>query len=315
MCTAISFLGKDHYFGRNLDLEHHWQECVAITPRNFPLAGKESHYALIGMATVANGYPLYFEATNEQGLSAAALNFPGNAVYHLPDPGKQNIPSYDLIGYVLARCKSCREAKALLQDSSITNQSFGENLPPTPLHWLIADREEALVLESTTEGLQLYENPVGVLANNPPFPMQMTLLANYMGLSPEAPENHLAPGVSITPYSSGMGAMGLPGDYSSPSRFARAVFVKYASHPVQDGLSQYFHLLGAVEQPDGCVQIGDKFQKTLYSCCCDTARGIYYYTTYGNRQITAVDMRNTDLDATSLSTFPLVTDQQIRYEN
>ena len=315
MCTAISFLGKNHYFGRNLDLEHHWQEQVVIAPRHFPLIGAEDHYALIGMATVVTGYPLFFEGTNERGLSAAALNFPGNAVYHRPENGKRNIPSYNLISYVLARCGSCREVRQLLADSVITWDAFGEDMPPSPLHWLIADRKEALVVESTAEGLQLYENPVGVLTNNPPFPAQMVSLCNYMSLSPEGPENRIAPGVPLTPYSRGMGAMGLPGDFSSPSRFVRSVFVKYASNPETDGLSQFFHMLSAVEQVDGCVRIGDKFQKTLYSCCCDTEKGIYYYTTYGNRQITAIDMHKTNLDSTSLSTFSLITEQQIRWEN
>lgn len=315
MCTAISFLGKDHYFGRNLDLEHHWQEQVVIAPRQLPLSGTKSHCALIGMATVVNGYPLFFEATNEHGLSAAALNFPGNAVYHPPESGKHNIPSYDLIGYVLSRCGSCKEARQLLADSVITPDAFGDGLPPTPLHWLVADREDALVVESTIDGLQLYENPAGVLTNNPPFSMQMTTLCNYMSLSPSMPENRIAPGISLEPYTRGMGAMGLPGDFSSPSRFVRAVFVKYASKPETDGLSQFFHMLGAVEQVDGCVRVGDKFQKTLYSCCCDTARGIYYYTTYGNRQITAIDMHKTDLSSNCLSAFPLVTGQQIHWEN
>lgn len=314
MCTAISYLGKDHYFGRNLDLELHLREQVVIAPRRFLLSGLDNHYALIGMATVAKGYPLFFEATNERGLSAAALNFPGNAVYHMPESGKRSIPSYDLIAYVLCRCGTLEEAKQLLIDSVITPDVFGENIPPSPLHWLIADREKALVVESTAEGLQVYENPVGVLTNNPTFPMHMTNLCNYMSLTADNPENRIAPGVSLESYSRGMGAMGLPGDFSSPSRFVRAVFVKYASADT-DGLSQFFHMLGAVEQPDGCVRVGEGFQKTLYSCCCDTAKGIYYYTTYGNRQITAIDMRKADLDSTSLSAFPLVTDQQIRWEN
>lgn len=315
MCTAISYLGKSHYFGRNLDLEHHWQEQVVVTPRHFPLAGKAEHYAIIGMATVAKGYPLYFEATNEVGLSAAALNFPGNAVYFPPVPGKRNIPSYDLIGYVLCRCRNVKEAEEMLRHSIITEEAYGKDMPPSPLHWLIADRDMAIVVESTADGIHIYENPVGVLTNNPPFPMQMTMLCNYMDISPEAPNNRIAPVVNLAPYSRGMGAMGLPGDYSSASRFVRAVFVKYASQPEQDGLCQFFHMLCAAEQPDGCVRIGDKFQKTLYSCCCDTEKGVYYYCTYANRQLTAIDMRKMDLDSTKLSTFPLVTDQQIRYEN
>lgn len=312
MCTAISYR---HYFGRNLDLERHWGEQVVIVPRNLSFAGLDNHYALIGMATVADGYPLFFEATNEKGLSAAALNFPGNAVYHRPMDGKRNIPSYDLIGYVLSRCANSEEAAALLQDSIITDDAFEADLPPTPLHWLIGDKTHSIVAESTAEGLQLYENPVGVLANNPPFQMQMTTLCNYMGLSVSAPENRIAPQVMLEPYSRGMGAMGLPGDFSSPSRFVRAVFLKNASPGEADHLSQFFHMLGAVEQVDGCVQLGDQCQKTLYSCCCDTEKGIYYYTTYGNRQLTAIDMHKADLDSASLFAFPLVTEQQIRWEN
>ena len=311
MCTAISYM---QYFGRNLDLEHHWQEQVVVAPRHFTLCGLQKHYALIGMATVINGYPLFFDGTNEMGLSAAALNFPGNAVYHKPVKNKRNIPSYDLIGYLLSVCKDCSEAQALLPDSLITDECYGE-LPTTPLHWLIADRNTALVIESTKDGLQVYENPVGVLTNNPPCPMQMTTLCNFMSLSSQGPENKIAPGVALEPYSRGMGAMGLPGDFSSASRFVRGVFVKHSSNVQQDGLSQFFHMLGAVEQPDGCVRVGDQFQKTLYSSCCDTEKGIYYYTTYGNRQITAIDMRKTDLDSNILSTFPLVTQQQIRQEN
>ena len=312
MCTAITYM---QYFGRNLDLEHHWQEQVVVAPRHFTLCGLQKHYALIGMATVANGYPLFFEGTNEMGLSAAALNFPGNAVYHKPVNGKKSIPSYDLIGYVLSVCKNCEEAHRLLSQSVITDESYGKDLPPTPLHWLIADQKGAFVAESTKDGLQLYHNPLGVLTNNPPFPSQMTMLSNYMGISAEDPVNKIAPSAPIEPYSRGMGAMGLPGDFSSATRFVRAVFVKYASNGQQDGLSQFFHLLGAVEQPDGCVRVEDKFQKTLYSCCCDTTKGIYYYTTYGNHQITAIDMRKTDLDSNTISTFPLVTTQQIRFEN
>ena len=315
MCTAISYLGKDHYFGRNLDLEHHWQEQVVIAPRQLPLAGVNSHYALIGMATVVNGYPLFFEGTNEKGLSAAALNFPGNAVYHAPESGKTAIASYDLIGYILGRCKNSTEAKQLLMNCVITDDAFGPELPPSPLHWLIADRDSAFVVESMADGLHLHDDPVGILTNNPPFPMQMLNLCNYMSLSPEGPENRIAPEISLRPYSRGMGAMGLPGDFSSPSRFVRSVFVKYASQKDSDELSQFFHMLGAVEQPDGCVRVDDRFQKTLYSCCCDTAQGIYYYTTYQNRQITAIDMFQTDLDRDSLSAFPLVTEQQIRWEN
>ena len=173
MCTAISYLGKGHYFGRNLDLDYHYEEQVVVSPRLFPLAGTENHPAIIGMATVVSGYPLYYDGTNEHGLSVAALHFPGNGVYHKAQSGKEAISSFDFIPYLLTRCKNSREAWELLQNAVVTEEAFSEGYPPTPLHWLIADRDMAFVAESTAEGLKLWENPVGVLTNNPPFDSMM----------------------------------------------------------------------------------------------------------------------------------------------
>ena len=313
MCTAISYLSQNHYFGRNLDLDHHWQEQVAVTPRRFPLAGREEHWGLIGMATMFDGYPLYYEAVNEAGLGVAALNFPGNAVYHKPRAGKENIPSYDLISYVLTRCNSCREAEQLLKNAVITDTPFSKELPVTPLHWFIADREEALVAESTADGLRLYPNPIRVLTNNPPFFYHRAHLADYMALHTGEPDNRFAPGLGLSAYSLGMGALGLPGDFSSSSRFVRAAFLLHNT-PCSGTLSHFFQILGSVAVPNGCVTTNKGYQKTLYSCACDTRAGIYYYTTEGNRQITAIDMHRCDLTGDALTLFPLVTKEQIREE-
>jgi choloylglycine hydrolase len=314
MCTAISYLGKEHYFGRNLDLSYHYQEQVVIAPRHFPLAGEKTHPAIIGMATVVKGYPLFYEGTNEFGLSIAALNFPGNAVYHSACEEKTAIPSYDFISFVLSRCKTAQEAEKLLQNGVITGEAFDEGFPTTPLHWLIADRERAIVAESTADGLHLHNNPVGVLTNNPPFASMLDILTLYMGLSTEEGENHFATDLPLTPFTRGLGAFGLPGDFSSPSRFVRTAFAIQNSHS-EDDLSQFFHILSLAMQPEGCVMDGGKYQKTLYSCCCNTDKGIYYYCTSHNRQITAIDMHKADLDGDRLFLFPLVTQQQIKWEN
>ena len=107
MCTAVTYKTKDHYFGRNLDLEGSFGETVTVTPRNFPLAFRkmgmlETHYAMIGMAHIAEGYPLYYDATNEKGLSAAGLNFPGNAHYFPAQNDGQDIASFELIPFILS---------------------------------------------------------------------------------------------------------------------------------------------------------------------------------------------------------------------
>lgn len=323
MCTAITYKKSSHYFGRNLDIEYSYHEEVVITPRNYPfqfrcLPSLDQHYAMIGVATVSGGYPLYYEATNEYGLSTAGLNFPGNAVYFPNKGDRKNVSPFELIPLVLGQCKTVQEASTLLKDINIADIPFSEAYPLTPLHWLIADPGQSIVLEQTKEGLNLYENHLGVLTNNPPFPYHLYNLQNYMNLSAGDPENRFAPDLKMRPYSRGMGAIGLPGDTSSASRFVRAAFVKLNSVSEANensDVSQFFHILNAVAMPRGSVVYNNKNEITLYSCCCNTDKGIYYYTTYGNSQITAIRMFSENLDSDALITFPLINDQQIKYEN
>lgn len=324
MCTAATYCTKDHYFGRTLDYEVSYGESVVITPRNFPFvfrhtAPMEHHYAIIGMATVAGDYPLYYEATNEKGLSMAGLNFPGNADYKPLAAGKENVATFELIPWLLGQCATVAEAKVHLAEINLANTPFSEMFPVSPLHWILADRNEAITIESVKSGLQIYENPVGILTNNPPFDYQMTNLSNYLHLSTEQPENHFAPELGLAPYSRGMGMLGMPGDLSSASRFVRATFTKLHSisgDTESESISQFFHILGAVAQQRGCVHMGDgKYEITIYTSCCNTDRGIYYYTTYENSQITGVDMHRENLEGEKLIAYPLVTGQQIRMQN
>ncbi|MDO4739152.1 MAG: choloylglycine hydrolase [Eubacteriales bacterium] len=324
MCTAATYQTKDHYFGRNLDLEYSYHEEVTVTPRNYPfrfrcMGDMPSHYAMIGMATVIDDYPLYYEATNEKGLSVAGLNFVGNTVYFPPEEGKENLAQFELIPYLLGRCADLAQARELLGRINMTDIRFSEQFPPSSLHWLISDRSGSIVAESVAEGLKVYENPVGVLTNNPPFPMQLFNLNNYRALSPSTPQDTFAPGVSLQRYSNGMGGMGLPGDFSSMSRFVRAAFVKLNSlsgEGESESVSQFFHILGSVAQYRGSVHIHDgKFEITEYSCCCNTDKGLYYYTTYENSRISCVDMHKEDLDGRALSRFPLVRGQQFLFQN
>lgn len=324
MCTAIRLKTKDLYFGRNLDYDCSYGQQITLTPRNFPLTFRDAgalntHYAILGMARVDNHYPLYFDAVNEKGLAMAGLNFVGNAQYFPKEDSKDNITHFELIPWLLAQCESVKAAKKLLKSLNITDIPFSKELPPAQLHWIIADREEAVTVESVEEGLFVYENPVGVLTNNPPFPQQLFQLNHFMHLSPKAPQNRFCPNLSLSPYSRGMGALGLPGDLSSGSRFVRAAFVKLNSVCTEneaDSVSQFFHILGAVEQVKGnCETENGEYEKTIYTSCCNADKGIYYYTTYENRQICAVTMHNEDLDGEQLLLYPLITRENIHFQN
>ena len=324
MCTAISFLPHDHYFGRTLDLEYGYHEQVTITPRNFPLSFRtkptlEQHYAIIGMAYVTENYPLYYDAVNEKGLGMAGLNFPGSAHYNQTAQGKDNISPFEFIPWVLGQCASLEQTRDLLSKINLVDISFSSTLPLSPLHWIIADDSGAITVEATAEGLSVYENPVGVLTNNPPFLYHMTNLIQHMALSPRTPENHFAPGLDLRPFSRGIGAIGLPGDLSSPSRFVRAAFTKENARcgpTEEEQVRQFFHILDTVSMVRGSVQLDrDSYEITRYTCCCNTHRGIYYYTTYENSRITAVDLHREKLDGSALISYPLLEEGRFFLQN
>lgn len=324
MCTAATYKTKDFYFGRTLDYEFSYGDEVVVTPRNYPFSFRDagemkSHYAIIGMACVVENTPLYYDAMNEKGLCMAGLNFVGNAVYRKPEAGKDNVAQFEFIAWILGQCADVKAARAKLQNLNLTDTPFSAKLPVAQLHWILADREEAITVESVKDGLKIYDNPVGVLTNNPPFPEQMFRLNDYMHLSPKSPENHFAESLPLYTYSRGMGAMGLPGDLSSQSRFVRVAFTKMHSvsgDSEQESVSQFFHILGSVDQQRGCCDVGEgKYEITLYTSCCNADKGIYYYNTYENHQISGVDMHKENLDGTTLVRYPLVTGEQILMQN
>lgn len=314
MCTAISFKTKDHYFGRNLDLEYSYEESVTITPRNFSFHFRKErefkkHYAMIGMAYVQDDYPLYYDATNEKGLSMAGLSFPGNAVYLSEQSDKYNVAPFELIPWVLGQCKDVKEARKLLERTNVVDRMFRKDLPNTPLHFMVSDKYDSIVIEPLADGLHIYDNLAKVLTNNPPFPYQMNSLNFYMSLTKKTPMNTFAKELPLEVNSRGMGAIGLPGDLSSTSRFVRAAFTRWNSkceESESSSVNQFFHILGSVEQQRGCVELENKdYEYSIYSSCCNTERGIYYYKTYENSRIVAVDMHRSNLDGECLVSFPL----------
>jgi len=324
MCTAATYKTADFYFGRTLDNDFSYGDEVTVTPRNYPFQFREgkninTHYAIIGMAYVAKNYPLYYDAVNEKGLAMAGLNFVGNAVYREYTCDKDNIAQFELIPWILSQCATVKQTRVLLERINICNTRFAPDLPTAQLHWIIADSEETITVEAVTDGIKVYDNPVGVLTNNPPFDEQLFALNNYMHLSAKPPVNTFAPKLELRQYSRGMGAIGLPGDLSSQSRFVRAAFTKMnavSGKKEQESVNQFFHILGAVDQQRGCCILENgKYEVTFYTSCCNASKGIYYYTTYENHQITAVDMHRENLDGTALVQYPTVKEEQIRLQN
>lgn len=324
MCTAATYKTRDFYFGRTLDYEFSYGETVTVTPRNFKLTFRRMgimahHFAFVGMAHVTEGYPLYYDAVNEKGLCIAGLNFVGNAYYREEEEGKDNIAPWELISWILGQCATLDEARALLNRISLWNESFSPSLPMAELHWIISDKSGSITVESVKDGIFVYENPVGVLTNNPPFPIQMFNLNNYRGLSVDTPENCFSNQLDLNAYSRGMGAIGLPGDLSSMSRFVRVAFIKLNSlseDDEQSSVSQFFHILGSVDQQRGCCRLADgKYEISIYTSCCNANKGIYYYKTYDHHGIVGVDMNRENLDSNTLISYQLVADNKLEIQN
>ena len=324
MCTAATYQTKGFYMGRTLDYEFSYGDEITVTPRNYEfqfrhMGSVSSHYAMIGMAHVAGDYPLYYDAMNEKGLGMAGLNFVGNADFQEVDDTRDNVAQFEFIPWILCQCATLEEAKKLLSRMNLVGTPFSPQLPTAQLHWLIADKTGSLTVECMADGLHIYDNPVGVLTNNPPFDKQLFHLNDFMHLSPKQPENTFSQDLNLQSYSRGMGALGLPGDLSSASRFVRVAFTKLNSrsgNSENESVSQFFHILGSVDQQRGCCEVANgKYEITLYTSCCSADTGIYYYTTYENHQISGVNMYRENLDGDTLTRYPLINGEQIHMQN
>lgn len=324
MCTCIMMKTRDVYFGRTMDIHYRFGEQVAVTPRSyrFPLKSGgsfETWYAMIGMAAVRNGYPLYAEATNEQGLSMAGLNFPDNAWYSPPLPDRRNLTPYEFLPWVLGTFATLAEVKRELPSVCLTDLPLDQDTPLSPLHWMISDGTGSLVVEQTREGLQIYDNPYGVLTNNPIFPFHQTNLNNYMNLTSQPPQNRFCKQLDLKAFGNGMGAMGLPGDTAPTSRFVRACFNMANSlcgTGDEESVTQFFHILDSVWLIRGATRLQNNVcNVTEYACCMNATQGVYYYKTYGNNQLTAVRLTEDNINASRPTVYPLVEEQQVRFIN
>lgn len=322
MCTSITYGTKHHYFGRNFDYELSYNEMVTITPRNYKLVFRklnaiDNHYSFIGITAGIKDYPLYYDAINEKGLGMAGLNFSGYADYKEFDQTKTNITPFEFIPWILSQSTTVEESKKLLENINLVDINFSEELSLSPLHWIIADKEKSIVVESVKEGLKIYDNPIGVLTNNPTFDYQLFNLNNYRSVSTKTSDNYFSNKIDLDVYSRGMGGIGLPGDLSSVSRFVKATFTKLNSisgETSTENLSQFFHILGSVEQQKGLCDVGDgKYEYTIYSSCGDLDKGIYYYRTYENSRIVGIDMNKENLDTNELIRYSLVKEQDIDF--
>lgn len=294
MCTALKW---HNYFGRTLDDSNEYELELIITPQHYKfMFDKESDkgYVIMGIGIEHNNYPLYFEAVNQHGLCIAALEFKDYAVYHQYDVSKINVPSYELIPYILRNNKTIKDVKNNLKNVSIWDKSISSLYPNASLHYLVSDDGESIVIEQTDEGLSIYDNKYNVLTNNPKFSYHLENIRNYIYLTPAPLVNKLN-NTFDKPFSNGLGAFSLPGDYSSSSRFIKTVYMALNALYSNDNkdVIQFFNILSSVSPILGVVINDDnKLHYTIYTSCIDYKNLIYYYKRFNDDKIKAIDIHN-----------------------
>ena len=317
MCTGLALETKDglHLFGRNMDIEYSFNQSIIFIPRNFKCVNKSNKkelttkYAVLGMGTIFDDYPTFADGMNEKGLGCAGLNFPVYVSYSKEDiEGKTNIPVYNFLLWVLANFSSVEEVKEALKNANIVDIPISENIPNTTLHWMISDiTGKSIVVEQTKEKLNVLDNNIGVLTNSPTFDWHVANLNQYVSLRyNQVPEFKLGD-QSLTALGQGTGLVGLPGDFTPASRFVRVAFLRDAmikNDKDSIDLIEFFHILNNVAMVRGSTRtIEEKSDLTQYTSCMCLEKGIYYYNTYENNQINAIDMNKENLDGNEIKTY------------
>lgn len=329
MCTALNLTSNDgfHFLGRNLDLNYNFNQAVTLFPRNFIWKNiltekyNKTKYAILGMASIMKTRPLLADGFNEKGLSCAALELPHYTHYENDNiDGKTNLIPSDLIFWILSNFQNVYEVSHALRKINLVNKSPLKSIPAQLLHWIVYDTYgNCIVIEKTSEKLTVYDNKIGVLTNAPTFDWHIANLNQYTRLSPKQPKSTHWGNQKLTPTGVGAGLLGLPGDFYPPSRFIRAAFFKNHSlflDTKDSTLTEIFHILNNVAMFGGAVlSLENKEYVTLYTSCMCLESGTYYYKTYENSQINAIEMFKENLDADTVKIFKYKNSQSINFQN
>ncbi|RDJ27088.1 linear amide C-N hydrolase [Bosea caraganae] len=265
------------------------------------------------------GYPYATDGMNETGLTVGALFYPGFAEYQQPEAAEQSktLSSMDVVNYLLGNFKTVEEVRQALPKLRVVKnadleKAFGSELP---LHHIVTDSTGASIVVEYTKGvLTIFDNKVGAMTNSPSYDWHLLNLRNYANLKPlGAPANRNINGVSLAPFGAGSGMHGLPGDFTPPSRFLRAVAFVATMEPVKDaaaGVAAASSMLNNFDIPQGLVREGASAEDyhlgfTQWSVIGDTRNKVYYYWTMYDRRMRSIDLTKLNFDAAKPSGFPL----------
>ena len=338
-CSCLSWITGDgkHLWGRNFDFDRIAQgTAVTYLPAGTPYfpAGQDqgleqtSRYAAVGIGSLLiPGTPVLFEGINEKGLMGGQLYYREFAWFpSAPAPDRLPLCPPFAVSHLLAQCACVEEAARALEKGLFLAAIPVLGTVP-PLHWAFSDRTgEMMIVESDAEGLHIYRHTLGVMTNSPGYPWHRTNLLNYAGIRQEDRGEMRFGEELLHPSFSGSGAQGLPGDWSSPSRFVRLAFLRQCCVPGPDektGICRLFRLLQSAAFPLGMVRVPETaaadydtgvvpYDYTLYSCamCAESLR--FYWTTYEDQRPRYVALREL-MEAAGPLQFPLEEGPEFRH--
>jgi choloylglycine hydrolase len=319
-CTGILMQTENQFTvnGRTLEFGVELDLNLAVIPRNMVFIGKtplgggltyKSKYAAVGVYCFED--VVLMDGMNEKGLVAAAFYFPGYASY--PKVTRENqakaLSPSDFPHWILTQFASIEEVKEALDSVMIAPTILkGWGNEPPPMHYIVYDQKgRSIVIEPLEGVLKVYENELGVITNSPTFDWHLTHLNNYIHLSPVNSGSNRLRNFQLHPFGQGTGMMGLPGDFTPPSRFVRAAFFSATAVTLansDEAVEQTFHILNQFDIPLGAVRQKEQ-QKTVYDYTLLTSVKNpetleYFYRSYQNQAIQFVSLHQFDLNAKTI---------------
>ena len=321
-CTGLMVKAQDGSIvrARTMEFGSALKSDIIVVPRGYHFAAAEGaaeglawngKYAFV--ATNPLGMPSAVDGVNEKGLSGGIFYFPGYASFPKPSPDKKTLGPWDAVTYALSTATTAEEAAQAVINvgvSSFVVKDWGIT-PPT--HYLFTDASgKSVVLEFTASGATVYQSPLGVVTNSPAYNWHMTNLANYVGLTDMAPSPEQFGPVMVSAFGQGAGMRGLPGDFTPPSRFVRAVAFSTTALPsptAQDAVLTAFHLLNNFDIPKGSTRSlangKQTSEYTEWTSAADVTNRRFYVRTFQDSSIRMVDLMRCNLEAKDIVTIKL----------
>lgn len=308
MCTALSLQtkSKETIMGRTMDFSYELDPELYIIPKNYEWTNFYNNYKFKNQYKIMGigqniGKEILVDGVNEEGLGVMALYFQGEAIYNNITSSKEKIPvgSIELVNFLLGHCCNVDEVIDILNQINIIGVEDSITNSIAPLHWLVADKNnKCIVIEPLKDGLCIFDNPIKVLANSPRFDWHMTNLRNYMNLSLTQLEQTNLDKIVLKPFGQGGGTFGMPGDYTSPSRFVRIAFQKSNTElpiNIEETIITCFNIMKTVTIPKGIIVTAkETIDYTQYTTFITLGTGDYYFNTYYNNQVFKVNINSYD---------------------